>query len=148
MLPLSAAVSLLVDFTFLKNQEKTTSLWWVLWPVVLLSRWSSHTSQAATCRCNQQTDELKCLRARQRKRGTCHCGSACFLTATHRCSAVAMDTVPFPPPPPASGYGGMGLERRGGPGYTAPASSSYQCSLELPPSPFPLLSPPLFSLIL
>lgn len=42
-----------------------------------------------------------------------------------------------PPPPPAGGYGGMGLERRGGPGYTAPASSSYQCSLELPPPLFP-----------
>lgn len=71
----------------------------MLCPVVLLSRWSSHTSQAATCRCNQQTDELKCLRARQGKRGTCHCASACFLTATHRCSAVAMDTVPFLSPP-------------------------------------------------
>lgn len=59
-----------------------------------LSRRSSHTLEAATRLCNQQTDELKCLRARQKKRGTCHCASARFLTATHRCSAVTMDTVP------------------------------------------------------
>lgn len=59
-----------------------------------------------------------------------------------------------PPPPPAGGYGGMGLERRGGPGYTAPASSSYHCSLELPPLPFSpsfsstLLSHPLICTLL
>lgn len=68
-------------------------------------------------------------------RGTHHCAPTHFLTATYRCSAVAMDTVPSLPLSPLSrgGYGGMGLERseerRGEVALAAASASySYQCS--------------------
>ena len=152
-LPLSVTANLLVDFTLKEMQnfsitsvmaggESNTLLASSLPSLFFVSLALPHIWGCTTS--VQSVDELKCLRARQKKRGTCHCASARFLTATHRCSAVAMDTVP--PLPSAGGYGGMGLERRGGSGYTAPASSPYQCSSELPP-PFPF-SPPLFSLII